>query len=53
MNELPEAAAPERDELARKIWEKPELTEMAIEDVTATVFVSGGNDGMAGWNDFS
>lgn len=37
----------------RKTWEKPEITEVSISDVTSSTFSVGGNDGTVGFSNLS
>lgn len=37
----------------RKTWEKPEITEVSISDVTSSIFATGGNDGTVGFSNIS
>lgn len=53
MNDQPEAAGSQRNEASRKLWEKPELVEIAIDEVTASPYALGGNDGTPGFTTIS
>ncbi|RIA34836.1 hypothetical protein DFO61_1492 [Ectopseudomonas oleovorans] len=37
----------------RKTWQKPEMTEVSITDVTASIFATSGNDGTFGFSNIS
>jgi len=37
----------------RKLWEKPELVEIPVGDVTASIYATGGNDGTFGFSNVS
>lgn len=36
-----------------KTWEKPEITEVSISDVTSSIFATSGNDGTFGFSNVS
>ncbi|WP_271103819.1 hypothetical protein [Pseudomonas tohonis] len=36
-----------------KAWEKPEITEVSISDVTSSIFATSGNDGTFGFSNVS
>lgn len=40
-------------ESQRKVWEKPELIEVSISDVTSSIFATSGNDGTVGFSNVS
>ncbi len=40
-------------ESQRKAWEKPEITEVSISDVTSSIFATSGNDGTFGFSNVS
>lgn len=40
-------------ESQRKAWEKPELIEVSISDVTSSIFATSGNDGTFGFSNVS
>lgn len=37
----------------RKRWEKPELVEIPVGDVTASIYATSGNDGTFGFSNIS
>ena len=37
----------------RKAWEKPEIVEVSISDVTSSIFATSGNDGTVGFSNVS
>lgn len=37
----------------RKIWEKPEIIEVSISDVTSSIYATSGNDGTFGFSNVS
>ena len=37
----------------RKLWEKPELVEIPVGDVTASIYATAGNDGTFGFSNVS
>ncbi|MFD2264703.1 hypothetical protein ACFSM5_17495 [Lacibacterium aquatile] len=45
MNEKSEAVVTEKIETSRPAWQKPALTEISIDEVTACCYALGGNDG--------
>ncbi len=45
MNEQTEAVRTERDKSERKPWAKPDLIEIPVDLVTASLYSVGGNDG--------
>jgi hypothetical protein len=53
MNEEAEVVEAAQAEPARKPWEKPDLVEIPVGDVTASIFATAGNDGTFGFNNFS
>lgn len=40
-------------ESQRKVWEKPELIEVSISDVTSSIYATSGNDGTVGFSNIS
>ncbi|GAC1032253.1 hypothetical protein thsps21_30810 [Pseudomonas sp. No.21] len=40
-------------ESQRKAWEKPEITEVSISDVTSSIYATSGNDGTFGFSNIS
>ena len=37
----------------RRTWEKPEIIEVSISDVTSSIFATSGNDGTFGFSNVS
>lgn len=37
----------------RKTWQKPEITEVSVTDVTASIYATSGNDGTFGFSNVS
>lgn len=44
---------PSEIESQRKAWEKPEVIEVSISDVTSSIFATSGNDGTVGFSNVS
>lgn len=40
-------------ESQRKAWEKPEIIEVSITDVTSSIYATSGNDGTFGFSNVS
>ncbi|MDH0142209.1 hypothetical protein [Aquipseudomonas alcaligenes] len=38
---------------SRKTWQKPEITEVSVTEVTASIFATSGNDGTFGFSNVS
>ncbi len=46
-------AVQSQTEPERKLWEKPELIEVPVGDVTASIYATSGNDGTFGFSNVS
>lgn len=53
MDNQTEPVEPKTAETSRPAWQKPELMEVAIGDVTASIFATSGNDGTFGFSNVS
>jgi hypothetical protein len=53
MDEQPQVIVTEKTDVTRPVWQKPELVEVAISDVTASIYATSGNDGTFGFSNVS